>query len=200
MWEEATQVDPAEEELRANERKTLGLILRCCPPEQVEIADNRRLTLPKELAKILERSKVVSPWCFYLGYQRCIHLVSACFWREYRSWVAKKVKNREARELILNGVAGARFERTRLADGSFSLFGSKFRRVTIPEYFCVQAGISPERHQTDKAVITGAHAADQSCSWLELWNLERKVEYDGTLLAGKPLRSKLGVLDLNRRP
>ena len=185
MWEERTKLDPVEEELQAKERGMLGLILRCCPPQQLEIDANRRLILPVELSKILERSHLVSPWCFYVGYQGCIHLVSACFWREYRGWVTKKVKNKETRGLILNGFAGARFEHSNAPDNDPSLFRSKFRRVTIPEYFCSLAGIFPEGPARAKAVLTGGHSIDQTCSWLEIWALSKKLEFDTDRLAGK---------------
>ena len=53
--------DPDQEKLRAGEREMIGLILRCCPPQQLEIESNRRLTLPVELSKVLADSDLTSP-------------------------------------------------------------------------------------------------------------------------------------------
>jgi len=185
--------EPDQEKLRAGEREMIGLILRCCPPQQLEIESNRRLTLPAELSNILQGSNLTSPWCIYIGYQGCIHLVSACFWREYRCWVTKKVKNKETRGLILNGFAGARFERSNTPKDDPSLFLSEFRRVTIPEYFCRLAGIFPEGPARAKAVLTGGHSIDHTCSWLEIWALSKKLEFDALLLAGKQHKAKFDI-------
>jgi hypothetical protein len=183
MWEEQTEADPVEEEMRAQERGTLGLILRCCPPEELDVEVNRRLTLPVELSKILGKSHLTSPWFFCPGYQGCIHLVSACFLGEYRRWITKKVKNKEARALIVNGLAGARFELSGASKPDTPLFQSQFRRVTIPAYLWHFAGIVAKRE--DPVVLAGAQADDQTCSWLEIWSLRKKLEFDALLLAGK---------------